>query len=322
MFLEQNIQTAQEIHQNNQPVSLVINDEVRGTVPFHLQGGCVAVFNLLEEGLLFLHSNKKESFSVVELNQLEPIITKFRKSLEVSRIYEKREHLLRSLENQNKELSEYAHVVSHDLKSPIRNIETMVSWIKSDHSGELNSGDIQTLDLISSNLERMDGLIDGILRYSTADKVEQGTDKAVNINHLVLQIVDALNVPGHIEVTIKNSLPTMICDKQKLRQLFENILDNAIKFNDKPEGLIEVGSKKIKEGYQFYIKDNGSGIDMTYKDKVFELFQKLNTEANSTGIGLSIAKKIVSFYRGDIWLQSELGHGSIFYFTIHEESRA
>ena len=311
----------QEIHEKNSMISLPVNEEIRRTVPFQLQGGCVAIFNLQEEGLLFLHSNRKQSFSDVELNQLEPIVTKFRKSLEVSRVYEKREHILRSLENQNKELSEYAQMVSHDLKSPIRNIETMVNWIKSDHSEQLNSGDIRTLDLISTNLERMDGLIDGILRYSTADK-PGNESREVNLNDMVSDVVGAFDVPENIEVLIKNSLPTISGDKRKLRQLFGNLLDNAIKFNDKPKGLIEIGSKKIKEGYEFHIKDNGPGIDMTFKDKVFELFQRLDGESNSTGIGLSIAKKIVSFYRGHIWLESEPGQGATFYFTIHEESRA
>ena len=138
----------------------------------------------------------------------------------------------------------------------------------------------------------------------------------IDLNHIVEDIISVLYIPTHVNVKIKKTLPSIKGDKIKLRQVFENLLTNAIKFSDKSKGLIEIDFSAKENHYEFSIKDNGIGIDKKYHDKIFKIFHTLNRSKDSTGIGLSIVKKIVGLHGGDIWLESELNKGTTFYFTL------
>ena len=118
--------------------------------------------------------------------------------------------------------------------------------------------------------------------------------------------------------TIIHPLPKIQGDKSRLLQLFQNLIENAIKYNDKKNGFLEIGCEDIGSHWKFYIKDNGQGIEEKYFDKIFETFQKLENTVESTGIGLSIAKKIVEIYGGEIWLNSKINEGTTFYFTLQK----
>ena len=226
-----------------------------------------------------------------------------------------KEQLVKSLEKQNIELNEYAHIVSHDLKSPLRSIDTITNWLIEDHRENMNSECMNNLQLILNNVEKMDSLISGILEYSTIDKAE--TNKYdVDIHHLVKEIIDIIYIPSHIKVVIKGILPTLKGDKFRLQQLFQNLIGNAINYIDKPEGFVEVGVKDKENYWEFYVKDNGIGIAEAYHEKIFKVFQKLSTDEKSTGIGLAIVKKIVDYYEGIIYLDSSINIGTTFYFTL------
>ncbi|AGC75151.1 PAS domain-containing sensor histidine kinase [Nonlabens dokdonensis] len=234
------------------------------------------------------------------------------KSLELQK-----ENLLKKLENSNEELQEYAHVVSHDLKSPLRSISALMSWIKDDNEGKLSSETLENFKMIDATLEKMEQLISDVLEYSSIISNKE-TVSEVDLNKVMDDIVTLLHFPEHIDFNVKKTLPTLKVDRVKIQQLFQNLISNAISYCDKEQGIIEVNFEENLNEYKFSVRDNGIGIDKEYHDKIFQIFQSLNKRENSTGIGLSIVKKIVDLYNGKIWLDSKVGEGTTFYFTIEK----
>jgi len=234
---------------------------------------------------------------------------------EIISVNRQREELLHNLEMKNQILSDYAHMVSHDLKSPLRSIDSLINWILDDNKSIFDKSTNDNLNLILQNLEKMDALINGILNYSTIDQA--GLESYdVDLNHLVSEAIQIIYKPKHIDVFIINELPVIKGDKFRLQQLFLNLIQNAVKSIDKEKGLVEISVKKIDSFWLFTVKDNGKGISPEYHDKIFQIFEKLENDQMATGIGLSIVKKIISFYGGQIYLESEVGKGSAFNFTL------
>lgn len=228
-----------------------------------------------------------------------------------------KEVLLNKLEKSNQELYEYAHVVSHDLKSPLRSIDALVNWIKEDNSGVFSEETNKNFHLIESTLERMELMITDILHYSSTNSSNQKRNK-VDTNDLLKEIKDILYVPEHIELIIPKKMPVIYGDYIKIQQVFQNLISNAIKFNDKPKGYIKIGFTELSNFYEFFVEDNGIGIEEDYHDNIFKIFHVLNKNKDSTGIGLSIVKKIVELHGGEIWLESKLNYGTTFYFTMRK----
>ena len=226
-----------------------------------------------------------------------------------------KENLLSKLEKSNNELQEYAHIVSHDLKSPLRSIDALVSWIKEDNKDKLDKASLNNFNLIQTTLEKMEQLISDVLDYSSVS--EDNTQLvAVDVQVLVDDLLKMLFIPEHINIIVKNHLPIVQGDYTKLLQVFQNLIGNAIKFNDKTKGIIEIDVIEDREFYRFSIKDNGIGIESKFQDKVFKIFHSLKKSKDSSGIGLSIVKKIVELHNGKVWLESEPQKGTIFYFTL------
>ncbi|RNC86520.1 MAG: PAS domain S-box protein [Winogradskyella sp.] len=234
---------------------------------------------------------------------------------ERKKVETKNEQLLQALEKSNNELQEYAHIVSHDLKSPLRSIDALVSWIKEDNTGRLDDVTIQNFQLIETTLEKMELLISDILTYSSIGS-ESNEENDIDLNLLIEELKQLLYTPEHISIKVLNKLPTVTGDKTKLQQLFQNLISNAIKFNDKAKGLVEIDVKEEKSYYQFSVKDNGVGIEKQHHDNIFKIFHALNSNKESSGIGLSIVKKIVDLYKGEIWLESKPKEGTTFFFTF------
>lgn len=225
------------------------------------------------------------------------------------------EVLLKKLEKSNTDLEEYAHIVSHDLKSPLRSLNALVSWLKEDNEGKFDKVSLSNFELIEKTLEKMEKLISDILEYSSIDSESKKTE-SVDLNEVVNNLHHVLFIPKHIELKVKNKLPVLLGDTTRFQQLFLNIVSNAVRYIDKEKGLIEVDVKENASHYEFSIKDNGIGIEKQHFDKIFKIFKALTSNKESTGIGLSIVKKIINLYEGEIWLESELGVGTTFYFTI------
>ncbi|QXP73677.1 GHKL domain-containing protein [Tenacibaculum sp. AHE15PA] len=234
---------------------------------------------------------------------------------EIIKINQQKDSLLKSLEQQNQELNDYAHMISHDLKTPIQNIEALSVWLKEDSQKVLDSEGKERIELIRENTQKIDTLVKAIHTYSTIDKEKQKRSN-LDLDKLLKTILKEFNLSENINVHIPEKLPNIKSDKDRMEQLFFNLIDNAIKFNDKENINIEIGFSDENTFWKFYVKDNGKGIDKKYFQRIFVAFSKLENDYKSAGIGLSIAKKIVDVYKGDIWIESELNEGSTFYFTI------
>ena len=236
-------------------------------------------------------------------------ITEF-KNLELQK-----ESLLKKLEKSNDELQEYAHVVSHDLKSPLRSINALVNWIKEDNKDQLAIETQDHLAMIETTLEKMEQLISDVLEYSSIGS-SSSVLQQVDLNVVMTDIRALLHCPDHITLSWNQKLPTITADKIKIQQLFQNLMSNAIRYCDKDPGVVTIDFTENALQYTFSVKDNGIGISEEYHHKIFKIFQSLNMHKESTGIGLSIVKKIVDLYKGDIWLESTVGEGTTFFFTI------
>ncbi|SDH61849.1 sensor histidine kinase [Winogradskyella thalassocola] len=261
------------------------------------------------------YTENEKDILFVFANMLVNVIQRKENEERIKAQKKKKEELLQSLSLQNEELNEYAHVVSHDLKAPLINIHTLVGWFMDDHKDTLSETDLIPLHQVLFNVEKMDFLIKGILDYSTIDKLES-EDKQVNFNTLVHEVIQTLLVPNHISITIQDNLPSILGNPWRFKQVFQNLIQNAINYSDKDNSLIEVGFTENSDHYEFFVKDNGVGIKPEYFERIFKVFTKLESTSSSSGIGLSIVKKIITYYKGNIWLESQEGSGTTFYFTL------
>ncbi len=224
--------------------------------------------------------------------------------------------LLKNLEQQNESLNNYAHMVSHDLKSPIRNVHSLVSWVFDDGQEVFKEQSKENVQLIFQNLAKMDSLIDGILRHSTIDSIQENAS-TVDLNQLVAEIERTIYVPDNVTIKKSKHLPKLLTGKYRIEQLFKNLITNAITATeDKDEGSIMIDVKEEYDGWLFSVTDNGKGIPKHLQTGIFGMFKKLENNSGATGIGLALVKKIINYYKGDIWLSSEEGMGTTFFFTI------
>jgi PAS domain S-box-containing protein len=238
-------------------------------------------------------------------------ITK-RKQTELSQ-----DELINKVDNINKELKEFVSIVSHDLKAPLRGIKTLANWILSDCSDKLGDEANEQMNLLLERVERMYSLIEGALQYSRAGGTNENKVQ-VDLNKFVPEIINMVVPPENITVTIKNELPVIECDEIHIMQIFQNLLSNAIKYSNKPKGWIKVGCVEKDGFWIFSVADNGPGIEEKNFERIFKIFQALPTSPDfeGTGVGLTVAKKIVELYHGNIWVESKVGKGSTFFFTL------
>lgn len=237
---------------------------------------------------------------------------------ELKKLEFQKEELLKSLERQNESLNEYAQIVSHDLKSPLRSIHTLVTWIKSEKENVLNKQTQQYISLIEEKVEKMDYLIEGILTFSKIDSYEDANEW-IDLNEIIENIIRIIDIPAHIEVIIAKKLPVKNTNRFRMQQLFQNLISNAIIHNDKEKGTVVIDCTEDENHYTFSVQDNGPGIPKKFRNKIFQLFESYSSDNKSTGIGLSIVKKIVEKYNGKIWIESEKGCGTTFYIKMPKE---
>ena len=290
------------------------DDSPFSSAPAPYRHGTFTVFNLRSQGFLVVHSNRNDPFTEREMNQLRPIMRKLSHTLEGAATLARQQEIRLRLEEQNRRLNDYAHVVSHDLKSPLHNINTLAGWVMDDHEKCLPADALEKLRLIRTNTERMEQLISGLLSYSSVSDAQHNFRK-VNLNRVVTEVLGLVSIPENVEMEIAD-LPEVYGDPLHFTQLFQNLLDNAIKSLDKPVGRINVGYREDQGTPEFFVADNGKGIDRKYHERIFKIFQKLDTDGTRSGIGLSIVQKIIEHYKGRIWLESQPGTGSTFYFTF------
>ncbi len=220
----------------------------------------------------------------------------------------------------NQELDHFAYVTSHDLKAPLRAIANLATWLSEDLEGQIPEENQEQLQLMQSRVKRMEGLIQGLLEYSRVGRKNTPT-KTVNVGDLVREEIDLLSPPAELEVVVAADMPTLKTEIVLLQQVFSNLISNAIKYHPQQKGKITISVVEQENFYQFTVADDGLGIDPQYHDRIFTIFQTLQARdtIESTGIGLSIVKKIVEGQGGKIWVESQLGEGATFHFTWPRE---
>jgi signal transduction histidine kinase len=228
-----------------------------------------------------------------------------------------RTQLLYDVVAANRELNDFAYVVSHDLKAPLRAIGSLANWLATDYADKLGPEGQQQLDLLMGRVKRMNALIDGILYYSRVGRLRE-EKKAVSFAETIADAIIMLAPPSHIHIQVETELPVVIGEPTRLQQVWQNLIGNALKFMDKPQGEIKIGCLDKGGEWQFYVADNGPGIEARHFAKIFQLFQTLTPRdrQENTGVGLTIVQKIVELHGGKIWLESQVGVGSTFWFTL------
>ncbi|MBD2595476.1 GHKL domain-containing protein [Nostoc spongiaeforme FACHB-130] len=225
--------------------------------------------------------------------------------------------LLQELKNTNQELNDFAYIVSHDLKAPLRGIGLLSEWLINDYADKFDEEGKDLINKIIKRVKKLQNLIDSILEYSRVGRIRE-EKREVNLHNIITDVIEILEPSKDIQIEVSENLPTIYCEKTKIEQVFQNLLSNAIKFLGKPQGKIIIACQEKAEYWQISVTDNGIGIEEKYFTKIFQIFQKLSSteDPTSTGIGLSIVKKIVEMYGGVTWVESTVDQGSTFFFTI------
>jgi signal transduction histidine kinase len=235
-------------------------------------------------------------------------------------IEDEREKLIAELEAKNAELERFTYTVSHDLKSPLITIRGFLGFLREDSQ----SGNLVRLDSdiqrITGATEKMQQLLNDLLELSRVGRLVH-EPREIQFNELIADVLELLHgriSQGNITVSVEPDLPAVFGDRQRLIEVLQNLIDNAAKFmGNQPSPRIEIGQRGTRNDMTvYYVKDNGIGIPPEFQDNIFGLFNKLDARTDGTGVGLALVKRIVEFHHGTIWLQSELGKGTTFFFTL------
>lgn len=225
----------------------------------------------------------------------------------------------RELERTTRSLDNFAYVVSHDLKAPFNSIKSIAELLRIEYGDKFDEDGKELLRFIDIKVNEMDKLLIGILKYS---RIRQEEDKVVlvDLNNELPKVLEDLKIPDTIEVKIANPLPVLKIEKDLIQTIFFNLVENSVKYMNKEQGEIEIGSETHDQLHTFYVKDNGSGIDPKYFDKIFNIFYMIGEQKDDpnagAGVGLAIVKKIVEYKGGQIWVDSDMGYGATFSFTL------
>jgi PAS domain S-box-containing protein len=257
------------------------------------------------QGIVYDVTAKKE---LVALREAEQELESVNKDLALA---------VRELQRANKELQEFAHIAAHDLKTPLRAIGSIADGISTDYSDKFDEKGREQVRLLVRKTRQMSALVDDVLQYSRLGRDDR-KKRPIKLNAILSQIVSENPPPENIEITVQDNLPTIMCEETQILQVFQNLFNNAIKYMDKPKGQIKVGCVDDGNFWKFGVTDNGPGIDKSHFEMIFRLFQTLSPPSGveSTGIGLSIVRKIAELNGGDSWVESEVGKGSTFFFTL------
>lgn len=276
----------------------------------------VLVFIGLVFGLAFVQ------YTTMRKNELQAKVDSTTKALR-QKVLDMKE-VNTKLELSNKELEEFAYIASHDLKSPLRNVAGFIQLLERRSSERLTQEDREYIQLAVNGVKHMDNVINDILSMSKVNQQDL-KKKNINLDSVVKEIIGDMShhiQTKQVDIQLTSTLPKVYFSETNAKQLFQNLISNAIKYQNKPQPKVEIGYQTEHNHYCFFVKDNGIGIEPEYKTKIFQMFQRLHSpnRFSGTGIGLSICKKIVEHNKGQIWFESEPGLGTTFYFTLPKSS--
>ncbi|OHV25883.1 PAS domain-containing sensor histidine kinase [Rhizobium sp. RMa-01] len=232
------------------------------------------------------------------------------------------------LERSNHDLDEFAYIASHDLKEPLRGLHNHSRFLLEDYEDKLDDDGVRRLNRLVRLSQRMEKLVNDLLYFSRLGR-QQLAVKRSDIGLIVKDVVATMELlleERHAKVIIDGQLPDVVCDAPRLTEVFRNLITNAIKYNDKPAPLVSIGYLERYVGQNgtvarnvFFVRDNGKGIPQEFHEDIFRIFKRLEKSQDSddgTGAGLTFVRKIIARHNGDIWLESEVGTGTTFYFTL------
>ncbi|MEM9298564.1 MAG: PAS domain S-box protein [Bacteroidota bacterium] len=290
-------------------IPLIYNEELLGTLNIFWKEKDE---NLVEHVELIQGAARDLAISIKQF-ELQSTITQKNQELE-SRLIE--------LEATHEELRSFSYIVSHDLKAPLRAISSLAQWLESDYKEKLDMEGQEYLSMLMNRTTRLHHLIEGILEYSRIGRKDLEKEN-VSTMDIVRSAIDLVSTADDTKVIIDNELPPVWYNSTQLSQVFQNLIGNAIKFMDEPDGKVSIGSVLHNNNVEFYIEDNGPGINPDHFDRVFKIFQTLHARDNleSTGIGLTIVKKIIELNGGRVWLDKKATDGTCIRFSIPLYSR-
>ena len=254
---------------------------------------------------------------VTELKQAEEELA--RANADLKREVAEREQAQQALEASNEELKQFAYVASHNLQEPLRSITSFIELLRDDYHGRLDDEADEYIGFIVDTAERMQALINDVLDYSRMGRGQLSLE-SIDSNAVVKQVLRSLHTAiaeANVDVVLA-PLPVIEADPRQIGMVFQNLISNAVKFRNTQQPTVHVSARQQDGMWQFSIKDNGVGIKREHQDRIFELFKRLHSRKKykGTGIGLALCKKVVERHGGRIWVDTEVGTGSTFHFTI------
>ncbi|HVF26035.1 MAG TPA: PAS domain S-box protein [Anaerolineales bacterium] len=288
-------------------------------VPLKVKGSVIGII-ALDGNQVSQFSEKHAQLIVTYANQVAIALENARLFSDLQMELAARKELIAELESKNAELERFTYTVSHDLKSPLFTIRGFLGYLEQDATSgnkERLKSDIQR---ISDATDKMHRLLNELLELSRIGRVKNES-KPIRFSELAREVADLVQgriMERGITVHVDDNLPTVFGDRQRLMEVLQNLVDNAAKFmGDQKEPRVQIGQDGEENGMPvLYVRDNGIGIPPEHYERVFGLFNKLDPIADGTGIGLAIVKRIIEVHGGSIWVQSEMGMGSTFYFTL------
>lgn len=292
-------------------------------IPITYNGSLVSIINIA--------SVSSEPFKEQDMQMINEITVEFSIALQQQKLQTSIKDNNKSLalkNNQllklNDELTEFSYIVSHDLKSPLRSIMTLTDFISIDHGEKIGESGKEQLNMLKGRTQRMYNLIEGIVEYSQiGNEIDEISE--ISFKDLLDITLKDYELPTNVELNIigKEDSPIVSGDILKIVIVLDKLLSNALKYCNQKKGVIEIGCSLTNNICQFHVSDNGKGIDKKHKERIFKLFKTLVSKngMESTGIGLTIAKKIIELHDGEIWFESQQEKGTTFYFTIPNQNQ-
>ncbi|MCB0166165.1 MAG: PAS domain-containing protein [Anaerolineae bacterium] len=260
-------------------------------------------------------TKRKEFETALQTNQQR--LKELNETLE-QRVTKRTEELTRIIND----LDQFAYVASHDLKTPLRAIDNLATWISEDAADSLSTASKEHLEKMRDRVSRMERLLNDLLDYSRAGR-ESSEAEEVDTGVLVNNVLTILSPPEGFTITVSDNMPTLLTARMLLEMVLRNLIDNAIKHHQRTDGHIEIIAQESEQGTEFFIKDDGPGIDKSHHERIFQIFQTLQPKdaGGGSGMGLAIVKKIVEARGGKVSVESEPGKGSTFHFIWPKEGR-
>ncbi len=320
-------------HAINDPKNVFVVQDARKDERFHdnplVSGNPEVVFyagvpltseNGLPLGTLCVIDHKPNLLSQSQIQSLSALSNQVMKLLELRKNKHLLEEALKDLEEKNEALEKFAYVAAHDLKSPLLSISGLANLLVEEYKVKIDNEGMEMLEMIIHSSENLASLVDGLLQYSKSDSVLNQEKSIIGLKEMKTEMLELFNFDHSVEMTINSSLSSIKANKTAINQILINLVANAIKYNDKELAKIEISVSEASKKYKFSVKDNGPGIAPENQQKIFNIFEKLNSQdrfgREGNGIGLATVKKLVEKLGGAIKVDSDLGNGATFNFSI------